>query len=82
MNYKTKSTITILALVAFMVGTGIFINNLEGTITGSVVVPTCECSEDADCDDSNSCTEDICLYPENCEAAICVNNQINDCITS
>jgi hypothetical protein len=80
MNYKTKSVLTVLVLAAFMVGTGIFINNLEGTITGAVIVPVCECSSDADCDDGNSCTEDICLYADDCEASLCINKEIENCI--
>jgi hypothetical protein len=79
MDYKKKSIVTVAILVLFMVGTGVFINNLEGTITGSVVNPLCECSEDADCDDSNTCTEDVCLYADNCEAALCVNKEIENC---
>ncbi len=73
MDFKTKSMVTISVLVLFMAITAVFINNLEGTITGSIIVPACECGEDADCDDNNPETEDICLYPENCEASICVN---------
>ncbi len=79
MDYKIKSIITVVVLVAFMVGTGVFINNLEGTITGAVVAPACECSSDSDCDDRNKCTEDICLYADNCEASLCVNNEIENC---
>lgn len=79
MNYKTKSAVTIAVIGLFMVTVAVFINNLEGAITGAVVKPACECSEDADCDDGNSCTEDICLYPENCEASLCVSKQIENC---
>ncbi|MBD3355293.1 hypothetical protein GF361_04895 [Candidatus Woesearchaeota archaeon] len=79
MNYKTKSIITVVILVSFMVGTGVFINNLEGTITGSIVVPVCECGEDADCDDGDKCTGDICLYADDCEASLCIHNEIENC---
>ena len=73
MDYKVKSVITVAVLVAFMIGVGIFINNLEGAITGAVVGPACECDEDADCVDGNPATEDICLYPDDCAASLCVN---------
>ena len=79
MNYKTKSLVTIAVLVVFMGMVGVFINNLEGSITGAVVVPACACSADADCNDGNSCTADICLYADECEAALCVNKQIAGC---
>jgi len=79
MDYKTKSLLTVAVLLAFMIVTGIFINNLEGRITGSVVIPVCECSEDADCDDGNECTEDICLYADNCEASLCIHREIENC---
>ncbi len=80
MDYKIKSILTVGILIVFMVGTGIFINNLEGTITGAVVSPACDCVEDADCDDNNKCTIDICLYPEECEASLCINKEIENCI--
>lgn len=73
MHYKTQSAITIGALVAFMVLVGFFINQMDLDITGAVVAPVCECDEDADCDDSNPETEDICLYPETCTASLCIN---------
>lgn len=73
MDYKTKSIITVSVLVLFMVITAIFINNLEGAVTGAVVTPACKCDENADCNDNNPSTEDICLYPEDCEASLCIN---------
>ena len=79
MDYKIKSGLTIFLLVAFMVGTGIFINNLEGSITGAVVAPQCKCSVDLDCEDDNSCTEDVCLYGDDCVASLCVNKKIENC---
>ena len=74
MNYKIRSIITISVLVLFMVGVGVFINNIEGAVTGAVVTTACECDENSDCDDGDVSTEDICLYKDNCEASICVNN--------
>ena len=79
MNYKTKSIITIAVLVGFMATVAIFINNLDLNITGAVVRPVCKCIEDIDCDDNNPCTEDTCLYKENCEAAVCVNTKTDGC---
>ena len=80
MDYKIKSALTIAVLVGLMVTVGVFINNLEGAITGAVVAPVCDCVEDADCDDGNECTVDICLYPDDCEASLCVNKEIESCV--
>ncbi|MBD3249213.1 hypothetical protein GF336_04150 [Candidatus Woesearchaeota archaeon] len=79
MNYKVKSAITVSVLIAFMLSVGIMINNFESEITGAAIAPVCECSEDADCDDDDRCTEDICLYPESCEASLCVHDKIESC---
>ena len=79
MNYKTKSVLTVAVLIGFMAAVAIFINNLESEITGAVVKPVCRCMANTDCDDKNQCTEDICLYAESCEAAVCVNNKIAGC---
>ena len=79
MDYKTKSVLTVGVLVLFMVVVAVFINNLEGAITGAVVKPVCECDENTDCDDGDVCTEDICLYPDDCEASLCVNKEIENC---
>ena len=79
MDYKVKSILTISVLVGFMLTVAVFINNLDESITGAVVAPVCECSVDSDCDDSDQCTEDLCLYADNCEAALCVNKEIVGC---
>jgi len=79
MDYKIKSVVTIAVIVAFMASVAFVINNLESEITGAVVKPICDCLEDYDCDDNDPCTEDICLYADSCEAAICVNNRIPGC---
>lgn len=76
MDYKIQSTITILVLVGIMVGIGLFVNNFNN-ITGAAA--TCQCSVDSDCDDNNACTEDICLYADECSAALCINKEIPDC---
>ncbi len=79
MHHNTKSILTIAVLIVFMVVIAVFINNLEGEITGAVVKPQCKCMDDVDCNDNDPCTEDICLYKESCEAAVCVNTKIADC---
>jgi hypothetical protein len=75
MHYKTKSALTIGTLVAIMIVIGVFINQMDLNITGAIVAPVCNCDEDADCDDGNPETEDICLYPESCKASTCVNKE-------
>lgn len=79
MNYKTQSMLTIAAILGFMVVTAVLISSMEGSMTGAVVKPVCKCVSDSDCDDRNSCTEDICLYKESCEASLCVNKKIENC---
>lgn len=79
MHYKTKSLLTIGALLGIMIVVAVAINNIEGTITGATIQPVCDCIEDSDCNDNNPCTEDICLYKDNCEAALCVNKEIENC---
>ncbi|MBW2977427.1 hypothetical protein KY331_01135 [Candidatus Woesearchaeota archaeon] len=78
-TYKLKSAALILVILVFMVGVGYFVNDLHGTVTGAVVGPVCKCIEDSDCNDNNPCTEDICLYKDTCEAAICINRDIPNC---
>lgn len=79
MDYKIKSVLTISVLLLFMITTAVFINNLEGTITGSVVQGSCACTSASDCNDDNVCTKDYCLYADNCAAALCVNQKIEGC---
>jgi len=55
MDYRKKSFLTVGILLFFMLVVAVFVNNLEGTITGVVVQSTCECGVDNDCDDGNSC---------------------------
>jgi len=78
MNYKTKSILNVVVLIGFMAATAFFINDMDLHITGSVVKAQCKCIEDIDCNDNNPSTEDICLYKENCEAAVCVNTKTAD----
>ena len=79
MDYKTKSVLTVTVVVLLMIIVAVFINNLQGTITSASVLSACECSEDSDCDDNHPCTEDICLYADECEASLCVNKDIENC---
>lgn len=79
MDYKIKSILTVVILVGFMAAVAVFINNLESEITGAIIKPVCKCTTNSDCDDNDPCTEDICLYADNCEAAICVNKLIPNC---
>ena len=79
MHYKTKSLITLGMIILFMVVVGVFINNLEGTITGAVTGTIAgECSEDVDCFDDNPCTQDLCIYKDS-SAALCINKEIQGC---
>jgi hypothetical protein len=79
MDHKIKSILTIAILIGFMAVVAVVINNLEGEITGAVIKPQCKCADNADCNDDNPCTEDICLYADNCEAAVCINSRKPGC---
>lgn len=80
MHYKTQSILTIAAILGFMVVVAVLINSMQGQITGAATADAnCKCTSSADCNDSNPCTEDICLYPENCGASLCVNKNIEGC---
>jgi len=78
-KHTLKSALVIVIMVGLMIGIGYFVNNLNNTITGAVVGRQCRCAENLDCDDDNLCTEDVCLYKENCEASVCVNKEIFGC---
>ena len=82
MNHKIKSTVTIVAVLFLMFGIGIMINSPGNSITGAAVLNEegCACSVDADCDDGDPCTADICLYAELCEASLCINNEMDLCL--
>lgn len=77
MHYKTQSMITIAVVLAIMVGVAIFVNSIDLGITGSTTKS--KCSKNLDCYDGNSCTEDICLYPESKSASECLHKQIENC---
>ncbi|MBW2981843.1 hypothetical protein KY343_03080 [Candidatus Woesearchaeota archaeon] len=79
MHHKTKSILVIVILVGFMAIVAVLVNNLEGEITGAVIKPQCRCIDNSDCDDNNPCTEDICLYADNCKAAVCINDLKSNC---
>jgi len=67
--------IAVAVLLGIMIVIAITINNIHtGGLTGRTI--KCVCEENADCDDADSCTEDICLYPENCAASECVHKNI------
>ncbi len=71
MDYKTQQYVVLALVLGLMVGVGAMVNKMQVSITGAAVTPICECSSNLDCDDSNICTKDLCLYPETCEASLC-----------
>ena len=75
MNFRTKSLIAVAVVLGIMIVVAITINNIHtGGLTGRTV--ECECESDADCNDGDACTEDSCLYPENCAASRCLHKNI------
>jgi len=78
MDYKTKTVALLLVLVLFFVSIG-FLINFNGTpLTGQLVAGGVACYEDADCDDSMECTEDLCRNPGT-EQSLCINRVKEDC---
>jgi len=58
----------------------VLLNGLKNAMTTGGVVIGCEvsCSTNADCDDENNCTNDVCMYPKSCES-ICYHSLRDDC---
>jgi len=81
MSRKTKiRTIAIIsALVCLMVITAYFTTKFGGDLTGAISSKNCECISNESCDDNDPCTEDICLYPENCLASKCIHIEKEEC---
>ncbi|RLE43654.1 hypothetical protein DRJ19_02315 [Candidatus Woesearchaeota archaeon] len=80
MSRKTKIiTVTIISLVVFlMLFTAYLVAKFGGFITGGTSI-SCGCTSDESCDDNDPCTEDICLYPENCYASRCIHIEKEEC---
>ena len=76
MHYKTQSIITISVVLVIMVAVAILVNSIDLGLTSSAIKS--ECNEDSDCNDSNVCTQDICLYPE-LTTAKCIHKIIENC---
>lgn len=73
MDYKTQSILTVTALLAIMVVVGVSIGQLENSITGAAIEPACQCTEDAECDDNNPETNDICINADKCLESYCLH---------
>ena len=78
MHYKIQSIVTISAVLAIMVCVAVLINSVNPSMTGAVT-KDCECKSDVECDDGNSCTEDICIYADSCASAKCLHKIIEGC---
>ena len=77
MDYKIRSAITIILVLAIMVLTGVLVNYFQGGITGAVSVGAA-CFENADCNDHIDCTIDSCKNP-GLETSFCSNTPIDFC---
>ncbi len=74
---------TIFIVVTVLISIIIFVSLLsilKDAMTTGMSVVGCEisCSDNADCDDENSCTNDVCMYPNSCEA-MCVHSLVDSC---
>ena len=70
MDEKLRAKIFIIGFVLFIIAAAFLIGNSREKITGGVVADNCkiECSNNADCDDSNDNTLDGCAYPGSCSS--------------
>ena len=75
MDHKLKTIVVLAVLLVFTVTAAIIIGTTQNTITGAVVNHPCECTSDADCNDNNPKTTDVCLYADSCIDSICLNKR-------
>lgn len=71
MHYKTKSLVTILTVVAIMIGLAFTLGSFRNSsITGATTADECPlvCRADIDCYDGDKCTEDVCVNPYDCSS--------------
>ncbi len=71
---KVKLAVTLILLVGIVVALGLMVKN-EG-VTGGTVIKGVICYENADCEDQDLNTEDICRNPGT-EYSLCVNKPLN-----
>ncbi len=71
--------IIIVAILGVILLIAVF-DGLKSSITAGTVAVGCNiaCSSNADCDDENNCTNDVCMYPGSCEA-LCYHSLIESC---
>ena len=77
MHYKTKSTLTVIFLIAIMVVVGVLVNFFQGGITGAMISGDA-CHDNAGCDDGITCTIDSCKNPGTGNS-FCSNVAIESC---
>lgn len=75
MHHKTKTIFVIAILLLFTITAALIIGTAQNSITGAVTGIRCECKTDADCNDNNPITTDVCLYSDSCIDAICIHKR-------
>jgi hypothetical protein len=78
MDYKIKSTITIVVILLIMVTVGFLASYFQGGITGGVIGEVVACNAAEDCNDGIACTIDSCKN-QGTEGSFCANTAINFC---
>ncbi len=73
MDHRIKSWLIVILFIVIMVGIGFLLGSNQSIVGGSVV-KTVACSDNSDCDDRISATEDICRNPGTINS-LCVNKR-------
>jgi len=75
-----KLTSIFISVVLGLLLLAVLLNGLKNVVTTGGVVIGCDisCSNNADCDDENNCTDDVCMYPKSCES-ICYHSLLDSC---
>ena len=75
-----KQIFIIISAVMGLILLVVLMNGLRGAITTGTVMLGCDvgCFSNADCDDENNCTNDVCMYPNSCEA-LCYHSLLDSC---
>ena len=74
-KHLLKTILVLALLLVFTITAAVIIGTTQNSITGATTAIHCECQTDADCDDNNPETTDVCLYADSCIDAICLNKR-------
>lgn len=78
MKHKLMTFLSTIIVVFLMILAAYFTTKFGGHITGAIP-KKCGCTSNDSCNDNDPCTEDICLYPEDCAASRCIHVEKEEC---